>query len=181
MNQFHTHPQKKQNPAKKFIKSGQIEIARRRRRWDRAVKVTSSGGEIGAIVRRAARLTIGALRSGLSLSLSLRSGLSSSRSLCVVFCLFSLALCVFCVTSEMIWSENRSVKSFPGQRGKFQSTGSYFPENNIYHRCQTCGLGGKWFPENIFPQNKRTLQEEHMQKVTECVILSKRSYCVFVL
>ena len=38
MNQFHTHSQKKQNPAKKFIKSGQIEIAQRRRRWDRAVK-----------------------------------------------------------------------------------------------------------------------------------------------
>ena len=32
MNQFHTHSQKKQNPAKKFIKSGQIEIAQRRRR-----------------------------------------------------------------------------------------------------------------------------------------------------
>ena len=46
MNQFHTHSQKKQNPAKKFIKSGQIEIARWRRRWDRAVEVRSSGGEI---------------------------------------------------------------------------------------------------------------------------------------
>ena len=32
MNQFHTHSQKKQNPAKKFIKSGQIEIAWQRRR-----------------------------------------------------------------------------------------------------------------------------------------------------
>ena len=41
MNQFHTHSQKKQNPAKKFIKSGQIEIERRRRRWDRAVKARS--------------------------------------------------------------------------------------------------------------------------------------------
>ena len=58
MNQFHTHSQKKQNPAKKFIKSGQIEMARRRRRWDRAVKATSSGGEIGAIVRPAAPSTI---------------------------------------------------------------------------------------------------------------------------
>ena len=34
MNQFHTHSQKKQNPAKKFIKSGEIGIAQRRRRWD---------------------------------------------------------------------------------------------------------------------------------------------------
>ena len=41
MNQFHTHSQKKQNPAKKFIKFGQIEIAQRRRRWDRVVKVRS--------------------------------------------------------------------------------------------------------------------------------------------
>ena len=41
MNQFHTHSQKKQNPAKKFIKSGQIEIAQRRRRWDHAVKAKS--------------------------------------------------------------------------------------------------------------------------------------------
>ena len=32
MNQFHTHSQKKQNPAKKFIKSSQIEITRRKRR-----------------------------------------------------------------------------------------------------------------------------------------------------
>ena len=41
MNQFHTHSQKKQNPTKKFIKSGQIEIARQRRRWDCAVKARS--------------------------------------------------------------------------------------------------------------------------------------------
>ena len=41
MNQFHTHSQKKQNPAKKSIKSGQIEIARQRRRWDYAVEARS--------------------------------------------------------------------------------------------------------------------------------------------
>ena len=41
MNQFHTHSQKKQNPAKKFIKSGQIEIAQRRRRWDCVGKARS--------------------------------------------------------------------------------------------------------------------------------------------
>ena len=46
MNQFHTHSQKKQNPAKKFIKSGQIEIMRRRRRWDRAVKVRSEARSV---------------------------------------------------------------------------------------------------------------------------------------
>ena len=43
MNQFHTHSQKKQIPTKKFIKSGQIEIARRRRRWDRMMEARSSG------------------------------------------------------------------------------------------------------------------------------------------
>ena len=55
MNQFHTHSQKKQNPAKKFIKSGQIEIARRRRRRDHAVEARSSGMML--------RSTIGAVRS----------------------------------------------------------------------------------------------------------------------
>ena len=41
MNQFYTHSQKKQNLAKKFIKSGQIEIAQRRRRWDRVGEARS--------------------------------------------------------------------------------------------------------------------------------------------
>ena len=68
--------------------------------------------------------------------------------------LFSLSLSL---SPEMIWSENEGVKSFPGQRWKFQSTGSNFPENEIYRCCQTPGFGGKWFPEIIFLQNKRTL------------------------
>ena len=55
MNQFHTHLQKKQNPAKKFIKFGQIEIARRRRRRDRTVEARSSGAML--------RSTISAVRS----------------------------------------------------------------------------------------------------------------------
>ena len=96
-----------------------------------------------AIVRRAARSTIGALRSELSLlSLSLWSGLS----------LFSLSL-----FPEMNWSENESVNSFPSQRRKFWSAGIQFPENCIFRCNQTCGKGWKWFPEIIFTQNKRTL------------------------
>ena len=105
----------------------------------------------GAIVRRAAWSTIGALRSGLSLlSLSLWFGLS----LLSLSLFLSLSLSLF---PEMNWSENEGGKSFPGQRWKFRSTGSYFPENEIYRRCQTPGFGGKWFPEIIFTQNKRTL------------------------
>ena len=86
--------------------------------------------------------------------LSLSLCCSFSRSLCVL----SLRLCVL-RDPEMIWSENESVKSFPGQRRKFRSTGSEFLENFIFRCCQTCGFGGKWFPEIIFTQNKRTLNE----------------------
>ena len=77
-------------------------------------------------------------------SLSLWSGLS----------LLSLPLSLFL---EMIWRENEGAKSFPGQRWKYSSTGSHFPENIIFRDSQTCGFGGKWFPEIIFTQNKRTL------------------------
>ena len=169
MNQFHTHSQKKQNPAKKFIKSSQIEIAQRRRRWDCAVKARSvrssderhdrrwqsTRGVIDEHARRtitllvdhaAHRSTSGAIAGEVSSSsLSLRSGLS----------LLSLSLSLF---SEMIWTENKSVKLFPGQRSKYWSTGNEFLENFIFHCSQTCGFGGKWFPEIIFTQNKRTLR-----------------------
>ena len=57
MNQFYTHSQKKQNPAKKFIKSGQIEIAQRRRRWDRAGEARSVRSSDERRDRRGARST----------------------------------------------------------------------------------------------------------------------------
>ena len=57
----------------------------------------------------------------------------------------------------MIWTENKSVKLFPGQKSKYWSTGNEFPENFIFRCSQTCGFVGKWFPEIIFTQNKRTL------------------------
>ena len=109
--------------------------------------VARSRSTSGAIVERARwtiaplvdcaarRSTIGALRSGLSLSLSL--------------------------SPKMIWSENEGVKSFSGQRWKFRSTRSHFPENEIYRCYQTPGFRGKWFLEIIFPQNKRTLKQHY--------------------
>ena len=125
-----------------------------RSNWDRAAeeKMRSRGegeigGEIGAIVRRVARSTSGAIASEVSSSsLSLRSGLS----------LLSLSLSL---SPEMIWSENESVKSFSGQRSKYWSTENEFSENFIFRCNQTCGFGGKWFPEIIFTQNKRTLRD----------------------
>ena len=88
--------------------------------------------------------TSGAIWALSSLSLSLWSGLS----------LLSLSFSLF---PEMIWRENEGAKSFSGQRWKCWSTGSHFPENIIFRDSQTCKFGGKWFPEIIFTQNKRTL------------------------
>ena len=78
-----------------------------------------------------------------------------------VLCFSSLFLSVLlCVESdpEMNWRENENVNSFPGQRGKFRSTGMQFPENCIFRCNQTRGKGWKWFPEIIFTQNKRSLR-----------------------
>ena len=73
--------------------------------------------------------------------------------------LFSLSLSLsLSFFPEMIWIENKSVKLFLGQRSKYWSTGNEFPENFIFRCSQTCGFGGKWFPEIIFTQNKRTLR-----------------------
>ena len=73
----------------------------------------------------------------------------------------SLSLSLF---PEMLWSENEGRKSFPGQRWKYWSTGSHFPENIIFCDSQTCGKGWKWFPEIIFTQNKRTLRLAYPQR-----------------
>ena len=78
-----------------------------------------------------------------------------------LLCFSSLVLSVLlCVESDpkMNWSENESVNSFPGQRGKFWSIGIQFSENCIFRCNQTCEKGWKWFPEIIFTQNKRTLR-----------------------
>ena len=128
MNQFHIHSQKKQNAAKKFIKSGQIEIARRRKRWDRAVEARSSEGEIerrgaaiderrGAAIeerrccdRRSARCDrwTGARSVVVRLELGVRGRSLFFLSLCDLGSLsLSLSLSLF---SKMLWSENRNWK-----------------------------------------------------------------------
>ena len=168
MNLFHTHSQKKQNPTKKFIKSGQIEIAQRRRRWDRAVKARSVRSSDERRDRRGARSTstlVGRSRrssiAGSLFSLVERSRPSSIAgslfflSLSSIWALSSLSLSLS-LSPEMIWTENKSVKLFPGQRSKYWSTGNEFPKNFIFRCSQTCGFVGKWFPEIIFTQNKRT-------------------------
>ena len=86
MNQFHTHSQKKQNPVKKFIKSGQIEMHgggedeiarwRRDRRRDWCDRSTS-----GAIDNRDRRVVRSPAKSLLPLSLSNMGSLSLSLSL----------------------------------------------------------------------------------------------------
>ena len=66
----------------------------------------------------------------------------------------SLSLSLFV---EFIWSENRTVKWFPGQRLVFfsqlkcKSGKCYFLEqpNTLFY--------GKWFPEMVWSQNKRSL------------------------
>ena len=93
----------------------------------------------GAIVGRAARRDLG--------SLSLIWALSSLS--------LSLSLSLF---PEVIWSENEGRKWFPGQRWKYWSTGSHFPENIIFRDSQTLRFYGKWFPETVFTQFKHTLR-----------------------
>ena len=127
--------------------------------WGRSVSVAGSKlsfflslvGWIGALVL-SLTLSVFCIFSGWALFVLF----FLSLSLCCSLHSFSHSLCVL-RDSEMIWSENESVKSFPGQRHKFRSTGSDFLENFIFRCCQTRGLGGKWFPEIIFSQNKHTL------------------------
>ena len=80
-----------------------------------------------------------------------------SLSLSDLGSLFSLSLSL---SPEVIWSENEGRNWFPGQRWKYWSTRSYFPENDIFRDSQTCRKGWKWFPEIIFTQNKRTLSAQ---------------------
>ena len=136
--------------------SGAIdEIAQQRRRWDCAVKARSARS-MSALVERSRRSSIdertcnrnrrGARSTsalvGRSHRLSIAGKVSSSSlSLSDLGSLFSLSFSLF---SEMIWTENKSVKLFPGQRSKYWSTGNEFLENFIFHCSQTCGFGGKW-------------------------------------
>ena len=129
MNQFHTHSQKKQNPAKKEnqIQSNWDSVveekvrseARSEQRWDRAEARLEARSKwrdqaarlsgavlrsmIGAIVRQ--ELGLWSLAKSL-LPLSLRSGLSLSLSLSLFWfaeAFGSLALSLFCAWKETVW------------------------------------------------------------------------------
>ena len=180
MNQFHTHLERNKtqqknssNPVKLRSRGGgEGEIARWRR--DRAMRssgaVWSSDWSVVRLARWSdyregeARLAeLGVSWIGVSGWIGVGFQLSSLLSLSL-----SLSLS-FARDPEMNWSENESVKSFPGQRSKFLVKGNDFPENRIFRSCQTRGSGGKWFPKTIFTQNKRTLsvlvEDEHRSKL----------------
>ena len=100
MNQFHTHSQKKQNAAKKFIKSGQIEIARWRRdrakaRLSGAVLQSTSGAVLQSKSGGAAiddrRGAIVGLELGLWLS-DWSSGFAGEVSSSSLFAIWALSL-----------------------------------------------------------------------------------------
>ena len=78
-------------------------------------------------------------------------------SLSLIWALSSLSL-FLSLFPEVIWSENEGRKWFPGQRWKYWSTGSHFPENDIFRDSQTLRFYGKWFPETVFTQFKHTLK-----------------------
>ena len=120
---------------------------------DRATRRLTSG----AIFRRAAQSPA---KSFLPLSLS---DLGSLFSLSLF-----LSLSLF---PEMNWSENESVNSFPGQKRKFRSTWSEFPENFIFRCSQTYGFGGKWFLKSFSPKTNAPL---HL-----CFNLINLSYLLF--
>ena len=110
MNQFHTQSQKKQNSIKKFIKSGQIEIAQRRRRWDCAVKVRSVRSSDERRDRRAVRSSDERARRSRRLSndrtdlaFTTRSPLLLRRAISIWPNLmnFFIEFCFFC---EWVWN-----------------------------------------------------------------------------
>ena len=108
MNQFHTHSQKKQNPAKKFIKSGQIKIAWWR--WDRATRcdrrdLVWSARCCNRQPARCDRRT-GARSVVVGLELGVRRRSLFFLSLCDLSSL-SLSLSLS-LSAEMLWSENRN-------------------------------------------------------------------------
>ena len=145
----HQIRQKKQNAAKenesnpveeKMRLRGEGDNERRRGRCDR-----STSGAIDDRDHRSRR----------------SSARCDRRTSGAIWALSSLSFSLF---PEMIWRENEGAKSFSGQRWKYWSTGSHFSENIIFCDSQTCGFGGKWFPEIIFTQNKRTLSESKGKK-----------------
>lgn len=84
------------------------------------------------------------------------------RCECSGWALFFLSLSLFFARdSEMVWSENESVKPFSGQRSKLQVKWNDFLKNSIFRSYQTRESGGKWFPKSVYHQNKRTLELQY--------------------
>ena len=140
MNQFHTHSQKKQIPTKKFIKSGQIEIARRRRRWDRMMEARSSGTVLQS--------KIGTVRSS-----DWSSVCGRRRSL------FFLSLCdlSLSLSPEILWSKNENWIHFPPQKPYFTVKLKIFLVWPNLPDLPNILFSGKGFLNSIWSQNKWTL------------------------
>ena len=125
--------------------------------------------ETSALVDRAARSTIAIVhratrRRGAIVGRAARSSIAPLVGVAWrdLGSLFSLSLSLF---QEVIWSENEGRKWFPGQRWKYWSTGSHFPENDIFRDSQTLRFYGKWFPETVFTQFKHTLNLKFMVRL----------------
>ena len=154
----------------------------RRDRWDRAARSTRSRGAIvdraawstSALVGRAPlvnrdrapRLCRRSAIVGREARSSIAPLVGATRrdlgSLSLIWALSSLSLSLF---PKVIWSENEGRKWFPGQRWKYWSNGSHFPENDIFRDSQTLRFYGKWFPETIFTQFKHTLNVFKREKL----------------
>ena len=75
-----------------------------------------------------------------------------------LYSLFFLSLSLFaCLSPEMVWSENRNIKWFPGQSLYFYGQMKCISRNSIFHAQPNTRFYGKWFPKMVWSQNKRTL------------------------
>ena len=190
LQKMHQIRQKKQNAAKENESNPAEEKMRSRgegdieRRWGRCDRPTSGARSTSALVNRDRRSrssitplderdrTMRSHRSRSSIApldrqsqssiaplvgRAARSGLWTSGAIWALSSL-SLSLSLF---PEMIWSENEGEKSFPGQRWKYWSTRSHFPENIIFRDSQTCEFGGKWFTESFSPGNHFPPKQTH--------------------
>ena len=84
----------------------------------------------------------------------------SARPLLVVSLSLSLSLSLSArLSPKIVWSENRNVKWFPGQSLYFYSQMKCISGNSIFHAQPNTRFYGKWFPEMVWSQNKRTLNE----------------------
>ena len=153
MNQFHTHSQKKQNPAKKFIKFGQIKIARQRRRWDwrrdRAARCCD---------RRAAWFYDRQSVRCCDQRLARRDRWIGARFMVIgevaSSSLFAISLSL---SPEILWSENENWIHFPPQKPYFTVKLKIFLVWPNLPDLPNILFSGKGFLNSIWSQNKWTL------------------------